>query len=324
MTFPDAGPEDDPPLAADVLGDWGTSRLRLWRLEDGVVAETREGPGTAALAGLSVGARIEALASLVATWAEGREPLRVLLAGMAGSRNGLFEVPYAPLPADCAGWARAARSLALGNLRVTIAAGIARPGGATPPDVMRGEETQLFGALEIEPALARGAHVAVLPGTHSKWIEIADGSIRRFRTVMTGELYALLGEHSTLLRAGSGKDEAAARDGSRDAGFDAGVARSAADAFLATLFETRAAQLLEDRSPAWAAGFLSGLLIGREIGELSRSFDTSAGVTLIGDPGLLPLYARVFTRGGIDARALDGAACTIAGLRRLCARPGAA
>lgn len=337
-----------------VLGDWGTSRLRLWRLAGGTVVETREGPGTADLAGRSAEACAETLTALVAPWREKRERLQVLLAGMAGSRNGLFEVPYAPLPTDRESWARAARSRDIGHLRVTIAAGVARDGGR--PDVMRGEETQLFGALEIEPALTRGTYLVALPGTHCKWVEVDDGCFRRFRTALTGELYALLTECSTLLRTGAaesadagGMDAGAggtgadaggvgadtggvgadggagaaaariARHGDREAGFAAGAARAAEPdgGLLASLFEARAAQLLHGRSNAWAAGFVSGLLIGREIRELSRSFDPSGGIILVGEPSLSSLYARACELCAIRTRALDGSRCTIAGLMRL-------
>ncbi|HZD53280.1 MAG TPA: 2-dehydro-3-deoxygalactonokinase [Woeseiaceae bacterium] len=302
-------------VQGDVLGDWGTSRLRLYLVNDGRIAHTCEGPGTAALAGSSPEARLEVLTSLVRPWGADREALPVWLAGMAGSRNGLFEVPCAGLPADCKAWARAAESRDIGALRITTAAGIAARG---PADVMRGEETQVFGALALEPALATGRQLAVLPGTHSKWIEIADGWIARFRTALTGELYALLCEKSILLRAAA---EAQPDDIERDqsAGFDAGVARSAdADAaLLPTLFETRAVQVLEGRSRNWAAGFLSGLLIGHEIRELSALFDTSGVVSVIGESELSMHYERVLARRGIESRVFDGGQCTVAGLMRL-------
>lgn len=303
-----------------VLGDWGTSRLRLFLLEDNAVASTCEGPGIGALAQATAEMRIETLAGLVSPWMDKTQPMQVLLAGMAGSRNGLFEVPYATLPADCIAWAGQARTTRTHGMRITIAGGVCSRGNRTGADIMRGEETQIFGALERDPALGRGTHVVLLPGTHSKWVEIEDGSITRFQSAMTGELYALLHDRSTLLKT----DTAAANagtgcDADRDEGFGAGVERSSNldGGLLAALFETRAAQLLDNRSKSWAEGFLSGLLIGHEIASMSGSFRTAAAIRIIGDPQLVSLYRTVFSARGIGAQTLDGTECAIAGLRFL-------
>lgn len=304
----------------EVLGDWGVSRLRLWRLWGGEVVAGREGPGTGTLAGVSREERLALLQSLIDPWREDDTGARVWLAGMAGSRNGLFEVPYASLPADVEGWIGHAATRVAGPLRVTVAAGLSSGGDDARPDVMRGEEAQVFGALELEPALARGPQLVVLPGTHSKWVVLEDGAVRRFRTAVTGELHALLTRHSTLLDTGPEARAPQGDDG--DAGFDEGTTRSLERVFTSALFEARAAQLVAGRSSTWAAGFLSGLVIGREIVELSREFDTAAGVLLIGTAELAAPYARALARAGIATHALDGARCSIAALRRLAATGG--
>lgn len=302
-----------------VLGDWGTSRLRLFLLENDDVVNTCEGPGIGMLTAASAEARLETLSRLVAPWTDD-EPIHVLLGGMAGSRNGLFEVPYAALPADSAGWSRAARTAETRHMQVTIAAGLRSSDESTGADIMRGEETQIFGAMQLDPALRRGTHVLLLPGTHSKWVEITDGSITRFRTAMTGELYALLRDSSTLLKTDAAQGSAAGENNAeRDEGFGAGVARSAdmQGGLSAALFEARAAQLVHHRSKSWAAGFLSGLLIGHEIAAMLGSFRNTGAVRLVGNPGLVSLYQAVFSKHGIDARALGGAQCAIAGLSSL-------
>jgi 2-dehydro-3-deoxygalactonokinase len=312
--------DDDANVQSCVLGDWGTSRLRLFLLRNDAVVDTCEGPGIGALTTASAEGRVETLAGLVARWMNGAQPIRVLLGGMAGSRNGLFESPYAALPADSATWARAARTIETGRMRITIAAGLKSTDECVGADVMRGEETQIFGAMQLDPALRRGTHVVVLPGTHSKWVEIADGSIARFRTAMTGELYALLRDGSTLLRTGAAAANALPEnDADRDPGFAAGVARSSElhGGLLAALFEARAAQLVDHRSKSWAAGFLSGLLIGHEVVAMSESFQSPGVIRLIGDPGLVALYQGVLSQRGADARALGGAQCAIAGLAAL-------
>ncbi len=298
-----------------VAGDWGTSRLRLWLVSDGAVLDAHEGPGIAALAALPPEARAAHLAALLLPWHEGHIPLPVRLAGMAGSRNGLFEVPYARAPAAAGEWAAAARTCEVAGLRVSIAAGVAARDGGAPPDVMRGEETQLFGALALDPALRDGKHLAVLPGTHSKWVELEGAAIGRFRTCITGELYALLTQRSMLLAAGAAA--AAEPSAEREAGFAAGLARAEDASGIAALFEARAAQLLDGRSRDWAAGWLSGLLIGCEVRELSATFDPAAGVLLIGASRLAERYARALARRGIAARRMDDVRCTLAGLTLL-------
>ena len=127
--------------------------------------------------------------------------------------------------------------------------------------------------------------------------------------MLTGELYALLRDHSTLLRAH-------ASDGGPEDGFAAGLARSqaATPGLQAALFEARSAQLILGRSRDWALEFLSGLLIGCEVCEMSAAFGTIADVTLIGDSRLRPLYRRVLSGRGVRTRELDGDECAVRGL----------
>ena len=174
---------------------------------------------------------------------------------------------------------------------LTIAGGLCSEPGAQAGDVMRGEETQIFGALRLSPRLANGRHILVLPGTHSKWVELEDGKVLRFRTAFTGETYALLCTHSTLLRAAGSADQA--DDWQR--GFDAGVQRAAelAEGLLVAVFEARVQQLLAGRSRAWASAFLSGLLIAYEIDTVGRTFHSQGEITVIGDQQLAALYRSV-------------------------------
>ncbi len=280
-----------------VLGDWGNSRLRLWRTEGGAVAERREAPGMSTATNPRA-----ALASALDGW----EATRVILCGMAGARGGLREAPYLDCPASLADWSRQAAELALESRRLTIAAGMADSGG---PDVMRGEETQVFGAMALDPAFSVGAHLFLLPGTHSKWVEVSDGRITRFQTHMTGELFDLL-NRSTLFSV-------AASDAGNDGdGFAAGLERSAGEGELTgTLFEARAGQLVAGQSSAWARGFVSGLLIGTEVRARMKS--RRRAVVMIGDAGLTARYGEALAFREVNASVLDGEACAVAGLRLL-------
>ncbi|MDB5705999.1 MAG: 2-dehydro-3-deoxygalactonokinase [Sphingomonas bacterium] len=289
-----------------VIGDWGTSRLRLFRIEADKVVDRREGPGIAALPAPPE----EVLRQALAAWRGDGAPKAIRLCGMVGSRNGWIEVPYADCPADARTWRAGAASAMLDDDVVTILPGLACSDAAGVPDVMRGEETQIFGAVALDPALGRGRHVLVLPGTHSKWVVVEDGHIVTFRTFLTGELFALLSDHSTLTRAGNGEGS----DADEAHGFAHGLARADSAILLGALFEARSAQLRADRSPAWARGFLSGLIIGREIGEALDLFAPQDRVSLIGDPILVERYDQAMARRGLIANLLDGDRCALAGL----------
>jgi 2-dehydro-3-deoxygalactonokinase len=237
-------------------------------------------------------------------------PTHVALCGMAGARAGLAEAPYAACPARADAWtACALRTATRGGVPVAIAPGLACTRADGQPDVMRGEETQLFGAMRLEPRLARGRHRVGLPGTHSKWAWLEDGAITAFRTFPTGEVFALLRDHGTLARVGS--DPAGEADG-----FEAGLDRARSDdGLLGSLFAARSAQLRDGRTHGWALGYLSGLLIGHEVRELLGAPHGADAPTLVGDPALAARYARAFASHGIAPILLDGDACALSGLR---------
>ena len=295
-----------------VLGDWGTSRLRLYLMQQGRVLETREGPGI----GQSE-ATADLLATMVAAWASGTEPLDITLCGMASSRTGLHEVPYVQAPATFRDWAQGAWRLPGGVHNIRLATGVQCRDPYGGFDVMRGEETQIFGACHLDPALNTGRQCFVLPGTHSKWVEVRDGSIVQFRTAITGEIYGLLKQHSILFKVGARHNAGGAAD--FDAGFAAGEQRSAdgQEGLLTAGFSARTAQLLQARSHSWASGYVSGLLIGSEVATLSKVFAKSVRVTLIGEAQLANLYERVLTARGQGVRILDGAESVLRGLQVL-------
>ena len=298
--------------ARSIAGDWGTTRLRLFLIEGEQVVDRAGGPGIGALDRPAADVLREAMRPWIH---RDVEPI-ALLCGMAGSRNGLREVPYAQCPAGLAGWAAQAGVVRLDDMNVVLAAGLECRSAQGVPDVMRGEETQIFGALALDPALAVGRHLLLLPGTHSKWVVLADAHVAEFQTWLTGELFALLRDHSTLLRAAPTADIELTGE---EQGFEHGMDRASAGEVLGTLFETRSAQLRLGRSGRWASGFLSGLLIAVEVAEASRRFGLTRGtrVTMIGDPKLTGLYERALIRAGVEVTQIDGDLCALAGLRSL-------
>jgi 2-dehydro-3-deoxygalactonokinase len=282
--------------------DWGSTRLRAFLLgADGTVLATRQSEqGASTLTGADAFA--QALAAVTDGWPE----LPMLACGMVGSQHGWREAPYAPCPADAAALARQALQV---DARFWIVPGLMHDGAQ--PDVMRGEETQIVGAFALHPELAEQACL-VLPGTHSKWARVEAGRVTGFATHMTGELYALLRQHSVLSRL-------MPADGSSapcSQAFLAGVDAARKDGALGhQLFAVRTLGLFKRLAAEQLPDYLSGLLIGHEItNELKAA--TPERLALIGDPALCERYALALGRFGMaEPLQLDNTAP--AGLWRL-------
>ena len=302
---------NDVSAARSIAADWGSSQLRLYLCAgDGQVLDQCGGPGIAALRG---GQHAGIIATAIAPWRQAHGALPLRMAGMVGARNGWVEVPYVECPADAGMLRGRLQRFRAGDLDATIGPGLAcrNPRGA--PDVMRGEETQVFGALALQPALARGRRVLVLPGTHCKWVQLEDGRIQRFQTSFSGELFALLRRHSQL---------ASALDGAHDeVAFGFGLARAQAVASLGqVLFEARSRQLREGMPASAADDFLSGLVIGSDVQGALDLLDWQADgldIGLVGEPALCARYAQALAGQGRSCTRLDGAQCALAGLRVL-------
>ena len=290
-------------------GDWGSSNLRLFRFgENGSVLETRE--SASGVLAVADGAFEATLAGHIGDWLQAA-PARIVLGGMIGSRQGWQEAPYAECPADAnaiAMLAQHVRSM-LGDVRILPGARIDRADGCI--DVMRGEETQAFGALSrIEPASA-GARLVIMPGTHSKWVHVDEGRIVDFTTYMTGELYAVLKTHSILGRLMHG-------DAADPHAFATGVQRTLADPALSKwLFSTRSEGLFGRIAPSALASYLSGLLIGAEVGSASRNTPVRAA-TVIATPDLARNYRIALELAGFTTiDIIDGVQASATGLWRL-------
>lgn len=281
--------------------DWGTSNLRAWAVDDGgrVVAQAVSDAG---MARLSLDEFEPALLSLIEGWLASGRRTRITACGMVGARQGWMEAPYATTP--CTPVTRTvAPECRDPRLDVHILAGIRQ---LRPPDVMRGEETQIAGVLLREPGFEG---VICLPGTHTKWVMVAGGTITRFQTFMTGELFALLSTQSVLrhsLSAGTAWDDEA---------FAAAIADSAADpnALAARLFSVRAATLVADLSPAVAVAHLSGLLIGAELAATQAMWSQNR-VLIAGNGRQASLYSEALTRLGGAFSLIDASELTLAGL----------
>ncbi len=303
------------PLAAALIGlDWGTSALRAHLLDpSGGLLETRSQPW--GIRHLPPGGFAAAFAEMIGDWLARQPATPVLACGMVGSRQGWREAPYVDCPADVATLAAGLTACDPGGGSVArflrIVPGIAFAGDrdARPerlPDVMRGEETQVFGAVAVAAELARESLV-VLPGTHSKWCVVRDGRIVSFTTFMTGELFAVLRDHSLLgvPLVGVKAAEAGRPHATDDAppAFLRGVriARDAGDAAVTgRLFSTRALFLTGDLAATDVADHLSGLLVGEEIrAALASSPAARVALVLVGDAGLCGRYRAALAEFGL-------------------------
>ncbi|WP_280153610.1 2-dehydro-3-deoxygalactonokinase [Piscinibacter sp. XHJ-5] len=281
--------------AAIVGIDWGTTRRRVVAL-DAQAAPLREFDDDAGM--LSAAGRfaavLDATLERIGPLAPGA---RVLLSGMVGSAQGWHPVPYVDSGTPLESLARCLFAVpdAPRGLDCRIVPGCRWRGDAGEVDVMRGEETQLLGAV----ALGRRDGGFVLPGTHSKWVALRDGRIEHFSTYLSGELFALLSQHGTLapLVREPRDDEAA---------FAAGVQASARAALSHVLFECRARVVAGDMPTASAREYLSGVLIGAEWHDaLRRLGRPSAPVCVIGTPELAALHVRAGRQLGVPVELLD-------------------
>lgn len=282
--------------------DWGTSSLRGAKL-DAQGAPIDERASLQGILNVPPGGFEAVFQAQFGDWLDNPDTL-CLISGMAGSRQGWREAPYCPCPAGASDIAAALAWVAPGRIAIVPGLSCERDGA---PDVMRGEETQIFGALDM---LGLADALFVLPGTHSKWAEVRDGRVERFSTAMTGEVYALLRHHSILARTLPPED-GPLRD-KRGGSFDAGVDRAMRSAsLLQSAFTARTLALFERSTPDELASYLSGLVIGEEL----RAQGTLAGrrVHVIGNDALTQRYQRALARAGAEAVAV-GAQATWRGL----------
>ncbi len=295
-------------MTALIAIDWGTSSLRAWRMDaaGGILESRRDGQGILKVENGNFPAAFE---KVVGDWTKASPNLPVLMAGMIGSRQGWVEATYATCPATVEMFAgQLAAVPQFPNVR--IVPGLSRRAPDEAPDVMRGEETQIFG-LGLDNALV------ILPGTHAKWTSVRDGAIDWFSTFMTGEVYDVLKKHSILGRMMEDVPQAGI-----PAGFDKGLreALSGASGSLQSLFSTRTRGLFGELSPQDSGGYLSGLLIGCEIREglaaLRKRKVEPKNAVLVGADTLTSLYASALAQAGI-VTTIAGEDCSARGLHRI-------
>jgi len=282
--------------------DWGSSSFRAYLMsrEGDVLDEIESADGVSTIAPHAFPATLERLAG---GWLLAYPGLPIVASGMVGSRHGWREAPYVRCPAEPRDIAANLIAVGAGEREVHLAPGLAYEDESGQPDVMRGEEVEILGIADS------GARLIVLPGSHSKWAVVDRGSVKSFRTFVTGELFSAIKDHTiagAFARAGTLKPpgDAFALGATRGAAAARGVGKTG---LLGALFGARSLPLMGKLAEADAGDYLSGLLIGAEIAEARRRF-AGEDPQVAGAEALVRRYLAAFDALGEKAFAAPGRA----------------
>ena len=294
--------------------DWGTSSFRGWLLDgEGKVLESI----SADLGILKVPDQDfqSVYHQQLNPWFKLHGSVPVIASGMIGSRQGWVEAPYVACPS---GLEELSEQLAYvpghskGNRPLLAIVPGMNHWSEGIPDVMRGEETQVFGAMEEEEPQM----ICILPGTHSKWVLTKSGRIEDFMTFMSGELFAVLKDHSILgkLMQGEADDRESFEKGCLQA-------LDSSSGLLSQLFSARTMGLFQQVEEEGIHSYLSGLILGSELKEAFSRFSSlspteSPILKLIGDGKLIDVYQRAFSLAGYATKTVPGNPA-ISGLRKI-------
>lgn len=296
-----------------ILADWGTSRFRGFRVADGAIIE-RVVSDEEGISELAAGQHAAVFRRRCGPWLDAWPDAPVLLVGMVGSREGWREAPYVPCPAGPDEIAARLVPVELGGgRRAHIVPGLVCEPAPGALDVCRGEET-----LGLGSGVADG--LVVMPGTHSKWMSLEAGRVTGFASAMTGEMYALLREHSMIGRP--------ATEPADEAGFAQGLEaaeRNQAErrpGLLHLLFGARAAVVGGRLPAAQLAPYLSGLLTGDEVAGMLSCLGRPERVTIVQHAARARHYEAALGRLGISTAVLDPEPALVAGVARIAAALG--
>src|SRR6478735_4367765 len=286
--------------------DWGTSNFRLRLVEKSgmqVLAEIKLPNGISMMNAewKEVGSGdskenffLEFLEEKIKAWDQiiQGESIPIVISGMASSSIGIRELDYASIPYPVSGTSANTewiQSPALKHPALLVS------GVRTDDDVLRGEETQLAGLLQLIQIEKASKHLFILPGTHSKHIVIEQGKIIDFKTYMTGEMFALISKHSILTNSVS-TDKVIEGDAVPQQAFRKGVRSSINNNLLHTLFTVRTNQLFKQLSPEENYFYLSGLIIGSELASIQNE---DQQLVIAGEGSLVSLYEAAIDELGL-------------------------
>ncbi|MEZ5843558.1 MAG: 2-dehydro-3-deoxygalactonokinase [Hyphomicrobiaceae bacterium] len=287
--------------------DWGTTSFRAYLVAaSGEILERRE--SSAGILAVEGGDFAGTLRAAVADWIAVAPGAAIVMSGMIGSRQGWVEAPYVSTPADAAAIASASVMLTADGLTgIRLVPGLLTRAADGRPDVIRGEETQVIGAMRL---LGVTDGLMVLPGTHAKWLTVVHGTLAGFETYMTGEVFAALKGHTILGRTMVAGTEARSEGEAFADGVKLGAAAGHPGQLLNRIFSTRTRGLTGELEDAKAADYLSGLLIGAELA--AATMGGARRFTIIASEALAARYRTAAALLGFKAEVAP-ADCVVAG-----------
>jgi len=287
-----------------IVVDWGTTSFRAW-LVDGQGEVMDEIPSGTGMRDMPRDAFPAYCGEQLARWRADANPIPVYMAGMVGAAQGWQTAPQPILPvslADLASQVVAAEGLH----NAWIIPGTRVQRSNTEIDVMRGEEVQIFGALDL---LGKTDALLCLPGTHSKWATVTDGALTHFTTSMTGEVYEALLGHTILAKTA----ERAAPFSEK--AFRLGLEQSHGEGgLLHLLFSARCRNLYGDLTPELTPSYLSGLLIGREVRAMRAHYPQESDLVVVASDALRGPYGIALTEAGFKTTIVATKAASLAGI----------
>ena len=291
-----------------IAADWGTSNLRVWGMDyqGNVINKITDGKGMSSLKPSEFEPH---LIDLIGNWLpkEGNAKCPIIICGMAGAKTGWKEAAYLKAPCPPVNKEKIIQiETEDQRISVNIIPGIMQK---SPPDVMRGEETQISGYLSKNPNFDG---IICLPGTHTKWVHISAGEIISFKTFMTGEIYQTLSKHSIL------KDSVKSNDFDFIAFLEAFEDIYSNPALISSkFFSLRAIDLLENTSTKFLKSKLSGYLIGSELAG-AKSYWLGQNIVMIGNDDLCILYEKALKKLGLNTTIENAENITLNGLKQVC------
>ncbi len=262
--------------------DWGTSSFRAYLIIEDVVSDTIETKD--GMKFVKNNNFENTFINLIEKWLIKDKKIDVLASGMVGARQGWIEAPYQKAPCNLNNINYISPVLTDNRISLKIFSGISQN---DPPDVMRGEETQIAGFLTNNKNF-KGS--ICLPGTHSKWIKINKNSLEIFRTFMTGELFEIISKNSVLSHSmiSDNLEKAEILN-------SANKIMNKPELFANALFQLRADDLINSKGAIIYRSRLSGYLLALElIGSLE--FWKNNDIVLIGNVDLIEIYENVLIK----------------------------
>ncbi len=297
-----------------ITGDWGTSRLRLSLIEasTGHAIASAIGPGIHSIRKVEIPKVIN---SLTSPWKH-YQCNTLMLSGMIGSNIGWADTGYLDCPSKLTSLSESLYQTMIGEFNSWIVPGLRCKNLLGAPDVMRGEEIQLLGSINLEDKFKKDTYLFCLPGTHSKWVHFSQGTVQNFLSCISGELYGLLVKYSVIVNAPVDQEFDLEVF---QLGVERGSDHKCVDSMI-LLFEARSRQLDTSIRPEYSHAFLSGLIIGKDISCTTQFYLKSCdpkSLVFCGEKNLTYLYSKAAKQLGWQSIVMDGEDAAVAGMHQI-------